>query len=186
MCDKKPLKIKRIRENKFTEKRNPYKKYLNAKWKWSDIMNEIDDAKLTIKNIAKKYNINYVTLRQKYSYYKNNKIKNINDENRGGNRKKIDEKHENELYQYVEKNYIAPEGILNNNIIKEIVKEKFKEDQIEVSEWWVTNFKKRWHLSTQKVKPSKIAVNLPTKDEQKIFLDECSEYRSKIKANFFF
>jgi transposase len=79
-------------------------------------MNEIDNTKLTIKIIAKKYNINYETLKQKYSYYKNNKIKNINDENRGGSKRKINEKQDAELYCYIKENYIDSEGILNNNI----------------------------------------------------------------------
>ena len=65
------------------------------------------------------------------------------------------------------------------------MKEQFKENKIEVSEWWVSNFKKRWNLSTQKVKPSKVAVNLPSEDEQKIFLNECEDYRNKVKSKFF-
>ena len=119
-----PEKIKRIRTNKFTEKRNPYKKYLTAKWKWSDVMNEITNSKSTIKYIAKKYNINYTTLRQKYSYYKRNKLVNINDENRGGSKRKLNDIQEKELYSYIKENYVDNDGILNNNIIKEIVKEK--------------------------------------------------------------
>ena len=133
--EKLPKKVKRNRESKFTEKRNPYKKYLNAKWKWIDIFNEIDNKKLSIKDIAKKYNINYITLRQKHSYYKSNKIENINNENRGGSKRKLDEKQEEQIYSYIKKNYIDTEEILNNNIIKEIVKEQFKENKIEVSEW---------------------------------------------------
>lgn len=177
-----PIKIKRTRECNFTEKRDPYKKYLRAKWNWTDIFNEFEKEKMNLKEISQKYNINYNTLRHKYSNFKNNKIKNINDENRGGSNKKINVNQEEELYLYIKTNYIDTEGILNNNIIEEIVKEKFK---IEVSNWWITNFKKRWHLSTQKVKPSKIAVKLPTKDEQKIFLDECDEYKNKVNAKFF-
>ena len=47
---------KRLREKVFTEKRQPYKSYLKATWKWSDIFNEITNLKLTkllliIKNI---------------------------------------------------------------------------------------------------------------------------------------
>lgn len=122
-------------------------------------------------------------MRHKYSNYKNNKIKNINDENRGGGKRKINKEQEKETYQYIKINYIDTEEILNNNIIKEIIDDKFK---IKVSDWWVTNFKKRWYLSTQKIKPSKIAVNLPTEDEQKIFLNESNEYRNKVKAKFFF
>ena len=56
---------------------------------------------------------------------------------------------------------------------------------MDVSKWWISNFKKRWYLSTQKVKPFKIAVNLPTKDEQQIFLDECNHYKNKVKTKFF-
>ena len=35
-------KINRRNEHKFTEKRNLYKKYQKAKWKWTDIFFEID------------------------------------------------------------------------------------------------------------------------------------------------
>ena len=182
----KPIEIKRIRKSKFTEKRNPYKKYLCAKWLWTDIFIEIENTKNTIKNISKKYNINYGTLRYKYTNYKNNKIKNINDENRGGFNKKITELQEKELYEHIKKNYIDTDGILNNNIIKEIVKERFIDDKIKVSNWWISNFKKRWYLSTQKAKPSKIAVNIPTENELKMFLEECNEYKLKTKSKFFF
>jgi transposase len=180
-----PIKIGRIRKQNFTEKRDPYKKYLSAKWKWTDIINEIDNTNISLNEISQKYNINYNTLRHKYSNYKNNKITNINDENRGGNKRKITDEQDKEIYEYIKKNYIDTEEILNNNIIKEIIKEKFKDDNMDVSKWWISNFKKRWYLSTQKVKPSKIAVNLPTKDEQQIFLDECNHYKNKVKTKFF-
>jgi len=182
-----PIKIKRQRNPKFTEKRNPYKKYLNAKWEWTDIIEKIENTniKIKIKDIAKKYNINYDTLRHKYSNYKNNKIKNINDENRGGSKRKINEKQEEKIYLYIKEKFIDTEEILNNNIIKEIIKEQFKKNKIEVSDWWISNFKKRWNLSTQKVKPSKIAVNLPSENEQDVFLNECKEYKNKTKVKFF-
>jgi transposase len=182
----KPLKIKRNRDKTFTTKRNNYKSYHNAKWTWTEILNELDNIKNKEKNFIKvislKYNIVYSTLKHKYNDYKNNKINNINEENRGGHNKKINEEQEKILYQYVKLNYIDTEDVLNNNIIKQIVKEKNK---ISVSDWWISNFKKKWKLSTQKVKPSKIAVNLPTENEQKIFLNECNEYETKVKKKFF-
>jgi hypothetical protein len=184
-----PIKIKRLRERKFTKKRSPYKKYLNADWRWTDIFKEIEElrhGRNYIKLISKKYNINYDTLKHKYRNYKNNKIDIIDNENRGGSNKKISKIRENELYSYIKTNYIDTNEILNNNIIKEIINEKFKKDEIVVSSWWISNFKKRWNLSTQKVKPSKIAVNIPTKKEEDIFLRECDEYRNKVREKFFF
>ena len=41
---------------------------------------------------------------------------------------------------------------------KELIKKKYKEKKFSISNWWISNFKKRWHLSTQKVKTSKIAL----------------------------
>ena len=32
-----PIQIKRSKNPKFTEKRNPYKKYQKAKWEWIDV-----------------------------------------------------------------------------------------------------------------------------------------------------
>ena len=59
--------IKVLRESKFTEKRNPYKKYNKAKWNWTEIFKEIDllknDTSKILKATSKKYNINYKTLK---------------------------------------------------------------------------------------------------------------------------
>ena len=186
MNKKKPLKIQRIRNKSLTTKRRNYKPYRKAKWIWTDIFNELDDLKTKnkkfIKCISSKYGIVYSTLKNKYNHYKNNNISNINQENRGGSNKKINEENEKKIYEYIKKNYIDNENVLNNNIIKAIVNEKY---EIKVSNWWVSNFKKRWYLSTQKIKPSKIATNLPSQEEQKSFLDECTEYKNKVRAKFF-
>jgi hypothetical protein len=40
-----PLNTKKSSKSKFTEKRNPYKKYQKAKWKWTDIFLEIESLK---------------------------------------------------------------------------------------------------------------------------------------------
>ena len=77
-------KKKKNKKYKFTEKRNPYKKYYYTKWNWTDIFLEIENLKNTdhkvLKTISKKYNINYGTLKNKYNKYKNNTT-NINNEN---------------------------------------------------------------------------------------------------------
>lgn len=59
-------KTKRLKESKFTEIRNPYKKYLKAKWNWDSIFSEIDiineiETKF-MKIISAKYGINIKTL----------------------------------------------------------------------------------------------------------------------------
>ena len=177
-----PLKIERIRKPKFTEKKYPYKKYLSANWTWSEIFSEIDKKENSIKYISVKYNVNYNTLRHKYSAYKRNKIASLLTENRGGHNKKFNDVEEKNIYQYIKSNYIDSDKMLNNDMIKEIVIDKFNAESI--SDWWVSNFKKRWNLSTQKIKPSKVAVNLPSDNDILLFLKRCEELRKKV--NFFF
>ena len=80
-------KIKRTREPKFTEKRDPYKKYQKAKWKWIDIFMEIEILKSAnkkdyIKTVASNYGIKYKMLKNKYNKYTNDANDNINNENR--------------------------------------------------------------------------------------------------------
>ena len=78
-----PIKIKRYREHKFTEKRDNYKNYNNARWKWPDIFIEFETDNLTKKEIAKKYNIKYKTLLNKHKkWIIEGKGEKINNENR--------------------------------------------------------------------------------------------------------
>ena len=98
-----PLNIKKAKENKFTEKRNPYKKYQKAKWNWTDIFLEIeslkDESKIFVK-ISDKYNINYGTLRNKYFKFINSKeYKDYDNENRGVN-KIFSVQEEKEIYLF--------------------------------------------------------------------------------------
>jgi transposase len=184
-----PLKIKRIRDKSFTTKRRNYKMYQKAKWNWMDVFKELDELKNKenkfIKNTSVKYGIVYNTLKTKYNNYKNNKINDVNIENRGGHNKKLNDTQEKKLYEHIITNYIDTNEVLNNDIVKEIIKDMFKKENINVSNWWVSNFKKRWNMSTQKIKPSKVAVNSPTEIEKQKFLNECNEYKNKIKAKFF-
>ncbi len=83
-----PKTIKKYKKRKFTEKRNNYKNYNDAKWNWNDIFIEIYETKSNIKSIAIKYNIVYKTLADKYKkllFNDQNKV--INIENRGGSNK---------------------------------------------------------------------------------------------------
>src|SRR5271170_8034720 len=122
-----PKTIKRTKYKKFTEKRSPYKAYLDAKWSWSDIFIEIDELKKTsidhLKVISKKYGIVYSTLANKYTKYCNNEeniMVNINNENRGGSNKTFSDETEKELYEHIKTNFIDKNRPLTNEIIKQI------------------------------------------------------------------
>jgi hypothetical protein len=184
-----PKKIRRNRTKKFTKKRQPYKSYLQADWTWSDVFLEIDDLKKTddtfLKTISLKYGINYSTLSKKYNTYCKTKHidETINTENRGGSNKIFSLLDEKDLYNYIVNEYINRDRQLNNSIIKEIALKMFsnkkdKDGHFEASNGWCSMFKKRWNLSTQTVKPSKIASTQITEDEQEKFL---IEYETAIK-----
>jgi len=46
-------------------------------------------------------------------------------------------------------------------------------------------FKKRWNLSTQTIKCSRIATNIPTKNDIELFLDDIENLKVIIKKKFF-
>jgi hypothetical protein len=86
-----PRKINYKHTELYTEKRDNYKKYKNAKWSWNDILNETYELHTinvhAITTIAIKYNIKPKTLRNKYNKWLQN-YKYIDDnENRGGHNK---------------------------------------------------------------------------------------------------
>lgn len=95
---------------------------------------------------------------------------------------------EKQLYEDIKNNYIDKNRPLTNDIIKEIAFKKIREiDENKIfnmSNGWTIMFKKRWNLSTQKVKCSKIATNIPTNDDIQIFLDEyhnmCKDVKKRI------
>lgn len=188
-----PKNIKCKKNKKYTEKRNPYKTYLCAKWTWEDIFNEIDEIKENINNFIQvtsiKYGINYDTLIHKYNLYCKNKNKQFDKENRGGSNKIFTMTEETELYEYIKTNFIDTNKALNNNIIKEIALDKFKKKNnnltFNASDGWCNMFKKRWNLSTQKVKASKIAKNIPSEYDIDLFLDKCEKLKSEVKKSFF-
>ena len=126
MSDQLCKKIKRIREPKITEKRNPYKKYQNANQTWTDIFTEIDELKYKIdkgfiKIIANKYGIKYQTLKNKYNKNKNkndDSVNSVNSENRGGIKRIFNEQEEYEIFLFLKDNFMDKNRMLCNEIIK--------------------------------------------------------------------
>jgi hypothetical protein len=187
-----PLDVKISKENKFTEKRNPYKKYLKAKWEWIDIFLEIEclkDEPKFLKNISQKYNINYKTLKNKYNKFKNDEnYNNIDNENRGV-KKFFTDNEEREIFIFLKENFIDKNKVLCNDIIKIHAQEKFKklypEEIFKASNGWCNIFKKRWNLSTVKITISKIATKVYTDDEINLFLKDCKDSLLEVGENFF-
>lgn len=177
-----PKIIKCNRSKKFTQKQSPYKTYLQAKWKWVDIFSEIDAIKHTnpsyLKIISSKYGITYNTLSNKYSKYTRSKELNneyLNNENRGGSNKSFDIDDEAALYNHIKINFIDKDTPLTNSIIKEIAIQKYKSkndniNDFKASDGWCTIFKKRWNLSSQNVKPKRIATNILSDQDINDFL----------------
>ena len=193
--NKRKLKVKRLNEPKFTEKRNPYKKYQKAKWKWIDIFYEINSLKDVdtiniMKNTSEKYGINYGTLRNKYNKFKNDtKYNDFNKENRGTHKKNFTNEEEKEIFLFIKENFIDKSRVLCNDIIKIYARKKFKEQNpnkiFKASDGWCDMFKKRWKLSTVKISTSKIASTIYTDKEINIFLDECKNTLLEVGPNFF-
>jgi len=154
MSNNLPKYIKYRTCKKYTEKRNPYKSYLGANWKWSDIFNEIDNLKKNtnnfIKHVSTKYGIKYSTLCNKYNYYnkylRSDAIINVNEENRGGCNKIFSDVEEKQLFERIKSDYIDNNKPLNNNIIKEMASDFFKkyypDGEFKLSIGWCTKFKK--------------------------------------------
>ena len=149
-------KIKRLREQKFTKIRSPYKRYQKANFIWADVFNEIKLLKLNEKydvfsSISNKYGIKYKTLTNKY--YDNEKIKDdvkddvkedvkedvkddvknkinivkINCENRGGINKSLTEADEKEIFIFLKSNFIDRNRMLCDEIIKLYAIHKYKQ-----------------------------------------------------------
>ena len=143
--------IKILRESKFTEKRNPYKKYNKAKWNWAEIFEEINllknETPKILKEMSKKYGINYKILKNKYSCCKNNKEFNFDEENRGGSNKTFNENEERNIFLFIKENFIDKNKVLCNDIIKIYANNKFKElysnGKFNASDGWCNMFKKR-------------------------------------------
>jgi transposase len=196
----KPQNIKNPIKYRYPSKRNNYKKYQYADWDWNDVLVEINETREIIekgymKYISNKYNINYNTLKQKYEKW--NKDGNITiSENRGGHNRLLTENQEKDLYDYITNVFIDCNLVFNNEHLKLLVKMKLllieyeydknkeeyknksiheliKSSDINISDKWVINFKKRWRLSSLKTKYSRKAAKY---DENEVvaFLTKCS------------
>jgi hypothetical protein len=192
-----PKNIKKRRTKKFTQKRQPYKTYLEAVWTWSDVLLETDNMKKLsntfLKDISIKYGIMYSTLSKKYNKYCKSKmdISSLNKENRGGSNKTFSVIEEKVIYDQLVNNYINKDLQLNDSIIKEIARKKSEElkrnneDQFKASDGWCNMFKKKWNLSTQTVKPLRTSLNNLNKQEEQEFLDKYEQVTKEIKKRIY-
>ena len=178
------IKIKRLRKQQFTEKRSPYKRYLNATWEWSTIFEEIEllkekNDKNFIKFTANKYGIKYKTLKNKYCNYCDSNKNKINDENRGGTNFIFNEEDERNIVNFLKINFIDKQRMLCDEIIKLYAIDKclelYPDKKFNASNGWCYMFKKKWNLSTVRCTISKIATTVYSKDEINFFIRQCLE-----------
>lgn len=153
-----PKKIKRMNRKSFPLKRNNYKKYLNAPWKWYNIMKEIDSTKenthRVFKNTAIKYNICKRTLINKYTkWIKDGKPEDINNEKRG-NKTYFSIEEERYLFENINNMYIKNDLFFDDQCLKILALKKWKElyphniDAFRASNGWIYDFKVKWGLSS--------------------------------------
>lgn len=192
-----PKTVTRTRKEKYTQNRSPYKKYKHADWSWCDVYEYINNAKNDghsnyIQMACDEFGIKYGTMRDRYGkYQKHCENSETNDmEHRGGTNKLFANDEEREMYEYIISNYVDNNRPLNNGILKQIAVHKYNEISEEkkenLSDGWCTMFKKRWNLSTQRVKASKVASNVPTEEEINEFLNTFGRWTQTIKSKNIF
>ena len=125
----------------------------------------------------------------KYNNFKNNKIINVNNENRGGNNKIFTEKEEQEIIFFLRENFINKNKMLCDDIIKLYALDKCKKlypnKKFNASNGWCDIFKQKWNLSTVKCSISKISSIIYTNEEINIFLKKCRDSLSLVNPFFF-
>ena len=177
-------------------KRRPYKKYINAKWKWIDVFNKIDLIKHQkikktniYKLISKEYGILYKTLVNKYNKYQNDRS-NIDKKCRGGSNKIFTNKEEQLIFDYLKNNYIDKNEFLCDEIIKIYAIQQNElwhpHKKFLGSNGWCYNFKIRWNLSTVKCSKSRKATKQYTNKELDEFIDNCTNQYKKVGPTNFF
>jgi hypothetical protein len=186
-----PIKIVKKRQVAYPNKRDNYRRYNNATWKWEDVFEEIEtlknEGKLNyIEIVSVNKNIKYGTLRNKYNEWKNNKELNINEDHRGGHNKIFSELEEREMYDYIVKVFIDCNLAFSNEHLKFLAIQKYhllqkekNKDYIDdetfaISDGWVNDYKKRWKLSSLRTKLNRNAVNI-IPAELDTFLKDCKE-----------
>lgn len=190
------IKISKKRHN-FTPKKDNYKPYQFANWKWNEVFAELDklllsDTKGARGIISKKRKINYNTLKSKYSkWILDGRPTIVDEENRGGHNKVFTEQEERDLYEYILNVYIGCNLLYDDECLRISAIKKFNQlhpnkiDEFTASQGWISDFKRRWKLSSLKASFSRIATT-NTDDITKTFLEKCNSTFQTEKASLIF
>ena len=184
-----------IHKKVFTEKRRPYKSYINAKWSWNDVFNDLNELKKNnvvdyFIKISVKYGILCKTLTNKYRDFNNKKIVIDNKEHRGGCNKFFTKDDEQNLFNYFKNNFIDKNELLCDEIIKiKAISESkilYPTKKFVASSGWCYSFKNRWNLSTVSCSISRKATKEYTVEELNSFLTDCKKECDKVgEENFY-
>lgn len=184
-------------KNNFPEKRDNYKKYANAKWKWDEVLDYIETIKGNgeykyIRKACEKFNVKRSTLEHKYrKWILSDKCKINSVENRGGSNQSFTEDEERVMYEYIKDVYIINDLFIDDTCLKIMAKKKWNflhpnlTDKFNASNGWVYYFKKRWNLSSYIARKTKKSSNI-NEESVKEFISECQRVAKECSTSFIF
>ena len=189
---------KRHRKN-FQKSRHPYKSYLNASWKWIDVLQKIESMRSNqdsnvMERISQEYGIRKGTLYQRYKewYEMGKPISYRSYDNRGGLNKIFTEDEERDLAIYIKLSFIDKKLPFDNEDLKLLAIERWikihplEPDAFKASKGWIVDFKKKWKFNS--VRPRKShngPITESIKQEEKEYLDLALREFLRVGSDFF-
>jgi hypothetical protein len=182
----KPKKIIRHEKKSFPLVRDKYKRYNDAEWEWTTVINFIENERMYndcfLKDTSKKF-----TARQsrdkifrKYKKWQNDMTIDLSLERRGIHNKIFTIEQERLLFEYIKVVFIDTNLFFDDTCLKFLAISKWnalfptQKDEFKASNGWIYEFKKRWSLSTFTARHTKLATNI---DDNKIkeYLNKCAQ-----------
>jgi DDE superfamily endonuclease len=190
-----PIKVNWKKKKTFTKIRSNYKNYNESDISWCEIFEEADnirnDESKFLMKLAKKYNCNYKTLKNKYSNWRKNDYVEQNENEHRGNKTKFNSEEEKDLFEYIKSVYIETNLFFDDECLSIVAKRKWDllypelKDDFTASRNWVYYFKKRWNLSSYKGRNSKKANTIDITDTN-LFIHRCKKFLSNNPPEFLF
>ena len=196
---KNPTTLTKRHRNRYTKLRHPYKSYLNASWKWIDVVLKIQKMKTNnelniFERVSDEYGFNIGTLYNRFKEWveMGKPISYRSSEYRGGSNKTFSESEEKDLAIYIKSTFIDKRLPFDNEDLKLLAIERWIKnnsndpDAFKASKGWIVDFKKKWKFNS--VKPRKCHIGPITdniKEEEKEYLEMSLREFLRVGSNFF-